>query len=158
MARELVTTWDGYQSGLDRLLAIACRTLCIYDEDLVQLKLEAPNRQKELKRLLQQGKPDSLQIAVRNATHLRQHSPLLIGLLETFSHCSTARETGEGIAHLRDCMVIVDGKHALIRFEKDLPRSKLLIDEAEELHPYLNRFSEIWNEGGDPVSSSTLGL
>ena len=158
MARELITTWNDYQSALDRLLAIAGHALCIYDEDLAHLKLETPDRQDELKRILKHGKPDSLQIAVRDATLLRQKSPLLLGLLETFSHCSLARKTPDSIAHLRDCMIIADEKHALIRIEKDLPRGKLLIDEAEELRTYINRFSEIWNEGGEPINSSTLGL
>ena len=158
MARELITTWNDYQSALDRLLAIACHALYIYDEDLAHLKLESPDRLGELKRILKHGQPDTLQIAVRNATRLRQDSPLLLGLLETFSHCSSARETPDSVSHLRDSMIIADGKHALIRFEKDLPRSKLLIDEPEELRPYINRFSEIWDEGGEGVSSNTLGL
>jgi hypothetical protein len=55
-------------------------------------------------------------------------------------------------------MVIVDDKHALIRFERDLPRSKLLVDEADELRPYLIRFREIWSEGGEGLTTSTLGL
>jgi hypothetical protein len=55
-------------------------------------------------------------------------------------------------------MVLIDGKHALIRFDREQARSKLLIDEAEELRPYLNRFEEIWAEGGEMLSSNTLGL
>lgn len=55
-------------------------------------------------------------------------------------------------------MILVDEKYALIRFERDLPRSKLLIDEPDEVRPYLSRFKEIWAEGGEPVSSTTLGL
>ena len=158
MARELITTWSDYQSAIDRLLAMTSQSLCIYDEDLGQLKLETPSRLKELKRILQEDGRDTLQIAVRNATLLRQHAPLLLGLLTTFSHRATAQETPPNIAHLRDCMMIADGRHALIRFERDLPRSKLLTDEAEELKPYLNRFGEIWTEGGEPITNTTLGL
>jgi hypothetical protein len=62
------------------------------------------------------------------------------------------------LAHLRDCMIIVDGKHALIRFDRDQARSKLLIDEADELRPYIARFDEIWSAGGEPVRATALGL
>ena len=55
-------------------------------------------------------------------------------------------------------MIIVDDKHGLIRFERDMPRSKLLIDEGNELRPYLEKFRAIWTEGGERISSSTLGL
>jgi hypothetical protein len=55
-------------------------------------------------------------------------------------------------------MIIVDGKHGLIRFERDMPRSKLLIDEADELRPYLTRFEEIWTEGGVRITNSVTGL
>ncbi len=55
-------------------------------------------------------------------------------------------------------MIIADGKHGLIRFERDMPRSKLLIDEADELRPYLARFEEIWTEGGVRITHSVTGL
>ncbi len=158
MARELITTWADYQTAVDRLLAIACEKICIYDEDLASLKLESPNRQPSIKRLLQAGHGEVLRIAVRDATPLRQQHPMLQQLLTTYGHLAKAQETPPQLAHLRDSMIIVDDKHALIRFERDLPRSKLLIDEADELRPYLNRFRELWAEGGEDVSTTTLGL
>jgi hypothetical protein len=158
MVRELITSWADYQTAVDRLLAIACQTICIYDEDLASLKLETPSRLVSIKRLLQAGHDDALRIAVRNATPIRQQHPKLQQLLTAYSHLAEARETPAQLAHLRDSMLIVDDKYALIRFERDLPRSKLLIDEADELRPYLTRFREIWSEGGEEVTTSTLGL
>ena len=158
MARELITSGADYQMALDRLLAIACHKISIYDEDLVTLKLESAPRLLHLKRVLEAGPHNSLQIAVRNAKLIRQKNPLILNLLSTFGHRATARETPEQLAHLRDCMILVDDKHALIRFERDMPRSKLLIDEIDETRPYLTRFKEIWSEGGDSVTGTTLGL
>lgn len=158
MARELITSWADYQTAADRLLAIACQTICIYDEDLVPLKLESPTRLLSFKRILQTGHDDALRIAVRNATPIRQQHPKLQQLLTAYKHLAKVQETPAQLAHLRDSMFIVDDKHALIRFERDLPRSKLLIDEADELRPYLTRFREIWSEGGEEISTSTLGL
>ena len=158
MARELITSWADFQTAVDRLLAIACQTICIYDEDLTSLKLETPSRLISIKRILQAGHDDALRIAVRNATPIRQQHPKLQQLLTAYSHLAKAQETSAQLAHLRDSMLIVDDKCALIRFERDLPRSKLLVDEADELRPYLIRFREIWSEGGEGLTTSTLGL
>jgi hypothetical protein len=158
MARELITSWADYQMALDRLLAIACHKISIYDEDLITLKLESAPRLLHIKRVLEAGRDNSLQIAVRNAGPIRQKCPMLLKQLSTFGHCASARETPQQIAHLRDSIIIADDKHALIRFERDLPRSKLLIDEIDEVRPYLTRFKEIWLEGGESISSTTLGL
>ena len=158
MARELITSWADYQTAVDRLLAIACQTISIYDEDLLALKLESPSRLLSCKRILKTGHDDALRIAVRNATPLRKQHPKFQQLLATYNHLARTQETPAQLAHLRDSMFIVDDKHALIRFERDLPRRKLLIYEADELRPYLTRFREIWAEGGEETSMSTLGL
>lgn len=158
MARELITSWTDFQTAIDRLFAIASHKILIYDEDLSTLKLESTSRREQIKRVLQAGDGDVLQIAVRNATPFRQQLPLFQNLLSTYGHHAKAQETPPHLAHLRDSMILVDDKYALIRFERDLPRSKLLIDEPDEVRPYLSRFKEIWSEGGDCISSVTLGL
>lgn len=158
MARELITSWSDYQAAIDRLLGLACRKIRIYDQDTGQLKLETPSRLDTLKRVLQGPDQDALQIAVRDATALRMAHPLLNNLLTTYSHRVLAQQTSEQLAHLRDSMILVDDKHALIRFDRDQARSKLLIDEADEVRSYLIRFAEILSEGGEPIATSTLGL
>ncbi|UCV27586.1 DUF7931 domain-containing protein [Ferribacterium limneticum] len=158
MARELITSWADYQTALDRLLAFASQEIRIYDEDLSSLKLESEPRQTHIKRILQAGHEDTLQIALRNASPFRQQHPVLLKLLSAYGHLAAVQETPPQLAHLRDSMILVDDKHALIRFERDLPRSKLLIDEIDEIRPYLTRFREIWTEGGESVSATTLGL
>ncbi len=158
MARELITSWTDYQTAIDRLLAIASQKIWIYDEDLVTLKLDAAPRLAHLKRLLSGAHADVLRIALRNGSPLRQQHPLLQNLLTTYDHMATAQETPAQLAHLRDSMIIVDDKYGLIRIERDMARSKLLIDEADELRPYLLKFREIWAEGGERITSSTVGL
>ena len=156
MARELITSWSDYQAAVERLLAMACREILIYDEDLGSLKLDSPLTLSQLQRVTRAD--GQLRIALRNAEPLRQRHPQLLNLLSVFSHHATAQQTPEHLSHLRDSMIIVDGKHGLIRFDRDQPRSKLLIDEVEELRPYALRFSEIWSAEGNPVNATTLGL
>jgi len=158
MARVLITSWSDHQAAIDRLLAMVNEKIAIYDEDLLTLKLETPSRLDHLKRPLQGRQQDALRIALRNGDSLRSKHPQLSQLLGTYSHRASALQTSEQLAHLRDSMFLVDGKHALIRFDRDQPRSKLLIDETDELRPYLNRFEEIWSAGGEPIVSTTLGL
>ena len=158
MARELITSWGDYQAAIDRLLAIAGQKICIYDEDLSYFKLESTLRLAQIRRILHSGHKECLQIILRNADMLRNRSPVLYKLLSDFNCLASAQQSPPELAHLRDCMLIVDDKHALIRFERDLPRSKLLLDEAGELKPYLNRFSELFLAGGERIGMPPLGL
>jgi hypothetical protein len=158
MTRELITSWSDYSAAVERLLAMACRQISIYDEDLAALKLQSLPCHNHLQRVLREDQTDALRIALRNAGQLRQQHPTLLNLLTIYSHRAAIQQTPEHIAHLRDSMIIVDDRHALIRFDRDQVRSKLLIDEAEELRPYLARFEEIWAAGGEPIGTSTLGL
>lgn len=158
MARELITSWADYQTAIDRLLGIATKQICIYDEDLTTLKLDSPPRLAHIKRLVSGTRSDALHIAVRNGSPLRNQHPLLQSLRTTYGHVAFAQETPAQLAHLRDSMIIADDKHGLIRFERNMPRSKLLIDESDELRPYLAKFREIWAEGGERITNSTVGL
>jgi len=158
MSRELFTSWSDYQSAIDRLLALATKRIYIYDEDLGMLHLENPGRIEAFKPALSSVHHDCLRIALRNTAPLQQRQPLLQRLLATHSHNSAVQQTPEQLSHLRDSIILVDDAHALIRFDRDQPRSKLLIDEPEEVMPYRRRFEEIWAEGGTPVGTTTLGL
>lgn len=144
--------------AVDRILALGRETLWIYDSNLGELKLETPAHLEALRVLLQSGKPNCLKIALRDASNLRDRSPRLNDLLRTHSHLMAVAETPDNLAHLRDGMILADGRHALIRFDQDQPRSKLVIDDPDEIAPYQRRFEEIWMEGGTPISATTLGL
>lgn len=158
MSRELITTWNDYQAAIDRLLAMACQTIHIYDENLLQFQLDSGSRLNELERVLHSSHNETLRIAVRDMHLLHRQNPQLLGLLSTYSHLAQAQQTPPQLAHLRDSMLLIDGKHALIRFDQEQPRSKLLIDEAMESRPYCLRFGEIWSEGGEPIRNTAIGL
>jgi hypothetical protein len=158
MTRELITHWTDYQAAIDQLLAMPCRKLSIYDEDLLKIRLDDRKRLGNLQRLLQSAQPGSIRIALRNAEPLRRTQTHLIQLLAGYSHIITIQETSQQLNRLRDSMILLDEQHGLIRFDQDQARSKLLINESDELRPYLQRFEEIWKEPGNVVSSTSLGL
>jgi hypothetical protein len=158
MARELITSWGDYQAAIDRLLVMPCQKILIYDENMSQIRLDSSPRLAEIKRFLAASRNNSLKIALRDAEPLQRQHPLLINLLTLQSHQVAAQQTPAQIAHLRDSMLLIDDRHGLIRFEQNLPRAKLLIDEPDELRSYVTRFTEIWSEGGEPAGQTTLGL
>ena len=65
MSRELFTSWPDYQTAIDRILALARKRICIYDEDLGHLHLETPERIAMLKAALSTVRADCLRIALR---------------------------------------------------------------------------------------------
>lgn len=158
MARELITSWSDYQAAIDRLLLLAGQRIWIFDENMSQIRLDSSSRLSEIKRFLAVNVNNSVKIALRDTEPLQRQHPLLIKLLLLHSHQITAQQTPAQIAHLRDCMLLIDDRHGLIRFEQNLPRAKLLIDEPDELQPYIRRFTEIWSEGGEVAGQTTLGL
>lgn len=158
MCREILNSWEDYRSAVGRVLALATRSIRIYDEDAGQLKLDSATHLESMQQLLQRKQPDSLQIALRDAALFREDLPRLRALLQTYGHLIAIQQTPEHLANLRDSLLIVDDRHALVRFDRDHPRSKLLIDDPEEVQQSLTRFQEIFREGGDPILLSPLGL
>jgi len=158
MTYELITTWSDYQNAIDRVLERAGQRLWISDPDLVRLDLQQPARLARLRQLLQGSRSDGLRIVLRDARHLRDRSPRLTELLRQYSHCMSVVETSPDLARLRDCMLLADEEHALIRFDQEQARSKLITDDRDQAAAYFNRFSALWQEGGTPVSGTTLGL
>ena len=158
MTRELITHWTDYQTAIDQLLAMSCHKLCIYDEDLLKIRLDDRKRLANLQRMLQSAQPGAIRIALRNPEPLRRTQMHLIQLLAVHAHLITIQATSQELSKLRDSMILVDNQHGLIRFDQNQPRSKLLLNESDELRPYLLRFEEIWKDQGEVISATNLGL
>lgn len=158
MVRELLTSWNEFQAGIDRLLSSAVREVLIFDRDLSSFKLESPERIERLRALLQAHPPGTLRIAVADGEAVRRSHPRLLRLLSEYTHAMSLQETPAHLEQLRDSMLLADNRHGLVLFERGQARAKLLLDESAELSAYRRRFEEIWNEGGTPLSASPLGL
>lgn len=158
MGYELITDWTRHDAAVEALLVLARRSVRIFDDDLTRLKLERPANSESLRRLLREEPRSAISIFVRHAEPLQRNHPRLLGLLTTYAHRMEIRESPPHLASLRDCLLIVDDTHAVVRFDEGQPRAKLLTDDAAEVGPYSRRIEEIANEGGDVISSTTLGL
>lgn len=159
MASKLITTWSEHDSAVQEILDLSPTTLLVFDDNLSPLKLERPARIAALRRLLSARQPTTrLTIVVQKADFVRQYSPQLMDLLGVHSPALTIIQSPPHLARLKDSLLIADGRHALVRFHQEQPRSRLIIDDSEECAPYQQRFDEILDEGGDPLSPMTLGL
>ena len=157
MTRELITTWGDYKTALSTLLPLAEQRLLIYDQDLEQLQLDNVEHHQQLRRLLGNGQA-TLEITVRASQLLRTQHPRLLQLASIYNHRVSLQESTPNLAHLRDSLIVVDARHALIRFDWEQPRAKLLLDEPAEVRQYQQRFKDIAAEGGENISPTTLGL
>lgn len=158
MSAELITSWSEHDRALQRILLLAAQTIRVCDDDLARLNLERSDTAELLRGFLAAGGQRSLQIVLRNAEPLRRVSPRLMKLLATYPQHMTIIESPPQVASLSDSLFIVDDRHALVRFSKDYPRAGIIIDDAAECAPYVQRFAEIINEGGEQISATTLGL
>lgn len=157
MSSTLLTTYADHDRAMARLLTLATRRIEIFDRDLTHFKLDKPERQAELKRLL--AAPDhQLRIVVQDAPNTIARHPLLMRLLETHGHHFELIEASDKLRELTDSIVIADGAHALIRFHRDQPRGKLIENEEDAVKPYERRYQAIVDEGGNPISPRIAGL
>ena len=65
MNSELITSWAEHDSSLLKILELASQTLCIFDADLVKLRLERPDSVELLRRFLSSDRQHRLRIAVK---------------------------------------------------------------------------------------------
>ena len=158
MTSELITTWAEHDVALQKILLLATTGLHLFDEDLSNLKLESRENADNLQRFLATHQQNSLRIIVKNAEPLRRTSPRLMKLLASYPLQMVVVECPPHLASLNISLCLADDRHALVRFNKDHARARIIIDKAQECSPYLHQFEEILKEGGEQISATTLGL
>jgi hypothetical protein len=157
MTSRLLTSQGELDAAVDRMLALAGETIDIFDFDLGALSLDKTSRIDQLQRVLGE-RAHRLRIVVQDGSRLTARAPRLMRLFEMHGHHFILQQAPDSLSELRDTMMIVDGRHALVRFHRDQPRGKVIEDDATEVHPYAMRFSDIMNEGGHPLSPRVAGL
>jgi hypothetical protein len=66
-------------------------------------------------------------------------------LIARFSHMVEVRQSPDNLRHLADSHLLADDAHAVRRFHIDQPRSALVIDDPAYVHPWRQRFEELWD-------------
>lgn len=158
MDSQLITSWAEYEAALRRTLLLPSTRLRIYDDDLSTLGLEKRESAEMIVRHLSADRQNTLFLVVRNSAHLRLNCPRLMQLLATYPQQMRAFECPPEVAPAVQTLCLADDRSALVRFAKDHPRSRLIIDDAPECAPYGEQFDALLEAGGEQISTTTLGL
>ena len=158
MSSELITTWAGHDEALQEILLLASKTLRIFDDDLSKFKLESSENAKCLQRFLAARPENRLCIVLKNAKPFRHQSPRLMELLRNYPQQLSVIECPPHLASINNSLCLADEQHALVRIHQDHARARRVTDSAAECAAYLQQFETILNEGGEPISATTLGL
>jgi hypothetical protein len=157
-ARRVITARADYLAAFDELIPHVRRELRIFDPDLAQLELNAPERVEGLRRFLNANRDNRLYIAVHDPDHLTRRVPRMMDLLTQLSTNIAVHRTVDDAARAQDCFVLVDAEHIIRRPVAAHPRGVVLTDDQKEAHAMRERFDEIWQSSVPAVSATKLGL
>ena len=158
MSTELITNWAEHDNALRKLLLRLSQSLRIFDEDLTRLNLDRREIAESFQHFLAASERNTLRIVVRNPEPFRRSSPRLMELLRNYPEKMAVFECPPHLLSLGDNLLLVDDKHALVRFHKDNVRAKAIFDSSDECISYVQRFEEIAKDGGEQICATTLGL
>ncbi len=147
-----------YRASLDRVLALAEREIRIFDTDLTRMQLDAPERINVLAAFLLGDPQRRINIVIHDPTPAEQQMPRLLAFLSRHSHAVTLRQSPDNLRHLADAHILADTQHGVRRFHVTQPRSALIIDDREYVHPWWERFGELWELSHPCLSTSITGL
>lgn len=157
-ARRVITVRSEYLAAFDDLVAHVRRELRIFDPDLVQLELNAPDRVENLRRFLIANRDNRLYMAVHDPDHLARHMPRMMDLLAQIGGKIAVHRTEGDAARVQDCFVLFDAEHVIRRPVAIQSRGVVLTDDQKEAHAMRERFDEIWQSSVPAVSATKLGL
>jgi hypothetical protein len=158
MTAEILNAWSDYRAAFDQILARVRHNLSIFDSDLAWLGMNELARVETLRNFITENPGATIRIALKQTEALRRSQPRLVELLKSNGSAIQIQQVHKNLHILRDTLVVADGMHGLVRFDFEQPRSKLVLDDKEEIMPYQKRFEAIWKDGGRPYTSTTAGL
>lgn len=136
----------GYRAAIDATLRAACNELRIFDGDLERMTLDDPARSALLLGFLRGGVTRRLHIALHNLDPLLTRHPRLLNLIRSHGHQIEIRQTPDHLRQLADRFVLADKLHGAVRFHAEHPRGKQVSNDNIEIHPYWQRFDDLWGE------------
>lgn len=158
MSRTLLTSWSEHRIAIADTMAAAVRQIDIFERDLARVGMDLQPTIDGLTQFFSENDRATLRLVVPDLDAVRTRHPRFMQLVERWRHRLSVRKTPEHLAHLPDCMILADARHATIRFQHDQARAVVLTDAIEAVLPYQTRFDELWAECSETLSLRTLGL
>ena len=147
-----------FRTAIDRVLSQAQHELLVFDRDLTPLRLEEHHRIKLLADFLTKSPIRSIRIVVHDPDTVERSSPHLMQLIAHHSHTITCRQTPDNLRQLADGHLIADKNNGVRRFQFDQPRSALILEDANYLQPWRQRFEDLWQSSSSCLLPTTTGL
>ena len=155
---ERLETLIEYRQAFDRLLAATRQHLRIYDQDLRELALDAPQRVDALRSLCLSGTGRRIEILLRDWALVRDRQPRLMSLLQDFGHVLSIRQEEALDEAPMEAYVLGDDRLILTRPHRDSARSLLHLDDPLACRAHLQTFDQLWQRAEGPLASRPLGL
>lgn len=156
--RRLITTRTEYQEAIDMLLPMAERELRVFDPDLSDLRLHAPDRLAQIREFLGRSRNNRLYIAVHKTEFIEQRAPRLLNVLGLFAASIFIQRTQGDAARVQDCFILCDESHLVRRPVAAQPRGVILTHDLNEGAKMRDRFDQIWESSEPGVSANVTGL
>jgi hypothetical protein len=157
-AYTLLTSEAEYRQACDAVLGKAQRELLIFDHDLAAIQLDRKSRLDSLAEFVQSNSLRRIRIVLHDPVPLERNAPRLIQLIARFSHAIEVRQSPDNLRHLADTHLLADESHGVRRFHVQQPRSAVIFDDATYIHPWWQRFEELWQLSHPCLRINTTGL
>ena len=146
------------QAAIDEVLAVAQRTIRIFDITLGNRGFNSPARAERLRQFVVAGRAHRILIALHETTGLERDCPRLLTLLRQFPMSIEIHRTVGEARNAHDPFVVADDHSVWHQVHFEQPRAVLAIDSPPDALPIAQRFDEIWDLSEPAVSATTLGL
>ena len=157
-AYTLLTSEAEYRQACDAVLARAEHEILIFDRDLRRLQLDHKLRLDSLVAFLTDDHLRRIRVVLHDPGPLNREAPRLMQLIARFAHLVEVRQSPDNLRHLADTHLLADDAHGVRRFHIDHPRSALVLDDPVYIHPWRERFEELWALSRPCLQINTTGL
>lgn len=155
---QLLTSEREYRQACDTVLGRAEREILIFDRDLRALQLDDRSRLQLLSDFLAADPLRRIRVVLHDPEPLHRRTPRLMQLIGRFSHLIEVRQSPDNLHHLADTHLLADDAQGVRRFHVDQPRSALILDDPAYVHPWRQRFEELWGLSHPCLQINTTGL
>jgi uncharacterized protein YjiS (DUF1127 family) len=155
---QLLTSEADYRQACDTVMGRAEHELLIFDRDLRSFQLDQNTRLQLLFDFLATDRLRRIRIVLHDPGPLHRQAPRLMQLIARFSHLIDVRQSPDNLRHLADSHLLADDTHGVRRFHIEQPRSALVVDNPAYIHPWWQRFEELWELSHPCLQVNTTGL
>jgi hypothetical protein len=155
--RQITTIAESLQA-IDQVVAVAQRTLRIFDISLSNRGFNSPGRADALRDFLVRGRSHRILVALHETNLLERENARLLTLLRQFPMSIEIHRTLAQARNATDPFVIADDHSVWHQLHHEQSRAVVAIHSPQDALPIAQRFDEIWELSEPAVSATTLGL